>query len=248
MSYCKEVGVLELNKEEVKEAGLPFLLMLAGAGVSALFIVIFSELAEKMLEKEIDVIDEAVIKKMQLIENVTLDQIMMFVTELGSVWFLSFCTLAAITALWVNAKDRLGILFLLIAIGGGGALTKLLKHLYGRGRPSINPEIDAIGYSFPSGHSMGSLIFYGFIAYLIVRSARKPFTKWITIFVAGFLVVGIGFTRIYLGAHFPSDVLAGHLAGAIWLLITILALELIKWQSTNFVKMTRTLKRIVSRH
>jgi membrane-associated phospholipid phosphatase len=238
---------LELNKEELKESGLPFLLMLAGAGMSALFIVIFSELAEEMLENEINAIDEAVIQRINLIENGTLDQIMMFVTELGSVWFLSLCTLAAIIALWVKAKDKLGILFLLIAIGGGGALTKLLKHLYGRGRPSINPEIDAIGYSFPSGHSMGSLIFYGFIAYLIVRFARKPLTKWIAIFVAGFLVVWIGFTRIYLGAHFPSDVLAGHLAGAIWLLITILALEWIKWQSANFIKVFRVFKQMIKK-
>nr|WP_286183580.1 phosphatase PAP2 family protein [Bacillus sp. ISL-55] len=173
---------------------------------------------------------------------------MIFVTELGSVWFLSLCTLAAIIALWVKAKDKLGILFLLIAIGGGGALTKLLKQLFGRGRPSINPEIDAIGYSFPSGHSMGSLIFYGLIAYFIVRSARKPFTKWMTTIVAGFLVVCIGFTRIYLGAHFPSDVLAGHLAGTIWLLITILALEWIKWERANQIKVTRVFKRIINRY
>ncbi|ESU33375.1 hypothetical protein G3A_06750 [Bacillus sp. 17376] len=239
---------MELNKQELKNAGLPFLLMIAGAGMSVLFIVIFSELAEEMLENEINAIDEAVIQRINLFENPTLDQIMIFVTELGSVWFLSLCTLAAIIALWVKAKDKLGILFLLIAIGGGGALTKLLKHLYGRGRPSINPEIDAIGYSFPSGHSMGSLIFYGFIAYLIVRSARKPFTKWMTILVAGFLVVWIGFTRIYLGAHYPSDVLAGHLAGAIWLMITILALEWIKWQRANFIKVTRVFKRIINKY
>lgn len=238
---------MELNKEELKQAGLPFLLMIAGAGVSVLFIIIFSELAEEMLENEINAIDGAVIQRINLIENGTLDQITIFVTELGSVWFLSLCTLAAVIALWVKAKDKLGILFLLIAIGGGGALTKLLKHLYGRGRPSINPEIDAIGYSFPSGHSMGSLIFYGFIAYLIVRSARKPITKWIAIFVAGFLVVWIGFTRIYLGAHFPSDVLAGHLAGAIWLTITILVLEWIKWQSANFIKVTRVFKQMIKK-
>lgn len=239
---------MKLNKQELKQAGLPFLLMIAGAGMSVLFIVIFSELAEEMLENEINAIDEAVIQRINLFENATLDQIMIFVTELGSVWFLSLCTLAAIIALWVKAKDKLGILFLLVAIGGGGALTKLLKHLYGRGRPSINPEIDAIGYSFPSGHSMGSLIFYGFIAYLIVRSSRKPFTKWMTILVAGFLVVWIGFTRIYLGAHYPSDVLAGHLAGAIWLMITILALEWIKWQRANFIKVTRVFKRIINKY
>ncbi|MFT9598500.1 phosphatase PAP2 family protein [Mesobacillus sp.] len=239
---------MELNKEELKQAGLPFLLMIAGAGLSVLFIVIFSELAEEILENEIIAIDEAFIKRIIQIENGTLDQIMIFVTELGSVWFLSLCTLAAVIALWVKAKDKLGILFLLIAIGGGGALTKLLKHLYGRGRPSINPEIDAIGYSFPSGHSMGSLIFYGFIAYLIVRSARKPIIKGTAIAVAGFLVIWIGFTRIYLGAHFPSDVLAGHLAGAIWLMINILALEWIKWQGDNFIKVTREFKRFINNH
>lgn len=239
---------METNKQEAKKVRFPLLLMIAGIGFSVLFINLFADLAEEMLEKELNAFDEAIINWFKSIENATLDQIMIFVTELGSVWFLTVCTIAAIIGLWVTARDKWGILFLLIGIGGGGLLTTLLKHLYARGRPSINPEIDAIGYSFPSGHSMGSLIFYGFIAYLIVRSISKRYFKWLVILVAGLLVLWIGSTRIYLGAHYPSDVLAGHLAGAIWLILTILALEWVEWQSANSIRPTQVFKRFIGKY
>ncbi|WP_251041095.1 phosphatase PAP2 family protein [Bacillus sp. ISL-45] len=239
---------METNKQKAKKVGFPFLLMIAGIAFSVLFIILFANLAEEMLEKEVDAFDEAIINWFKSIENGTLDQIMIFGTELGSVWFLTVCTIAAIIGLWVTARDKWGILFLVVGIGGGGLLTTLLKHLYERGRPSINPEIDAIGYSFPSGHSMGSLIFYGFIAYFIVRSIQKRAFKWLVILAAGFLILWIGSTRIYLGAHYPSDVLAGHLAGAIWLILTILALEWVEWQSANSISPTQVFKRFIGKH
>lgn len=239
---------METNKQKAKKVGFPFVLMIAGIGISVLFIILFTNLAEEMMEKEIDNFDEAIINWFKSIENPTLDQVMIFGTELGSVWFLSVCSIAAIIGLWVTARDKWGILFLVIGIGGGGLLTTLLKNLYARGRPSINPEIDAIGYSFPSGHSMGSLIFYGFIAYFIVRSIRKKGLKWLVLLAAGLLVIWIGSTRIYLGAHYPSDVLAGHLAGAIWLFLTILALEWVEWTTANSIRPTQVFKKFIGKH
>ncbi|TXC92699.1 phosphatase PAP2 family protein [Metabacillus litoralis] len=239
---------METNKQKAKKAGFPFLIMIGGIGFSVLFIILFANLAEELLEKEVEIFDATIINWFKYIENGTLDQIMIFGTELGSVWFLSVCTVAAIIGLWFTSRDKWGILFLVIGIGGGGLLTTLLKHLYARDRPSINPEIDAIGYSFPSGHSMGSLIFYGFIAYFIVRSSRKKVLKWFVILTAGLVVIWIGSTRIYLGAHYPSDVLAGHLAGAIWLILTILALEWVEWRSANSIRPTHVFKRFVGKY
>lgn len=222
-------------KENTK-VGIAVLILAIGLGLSMLFLAIFSEIAEEALEQETWTFDSSIIHYFNSISTEGLDVLMIVITELGSVWFLTAFSIAAILYLWTKHKDKWGILFFILAVGGGGLLTLLLKNLYERSRPSINPEIDAIGFSFPSGHSMGSLIFYGFIIYFIMRSRASELVKGLAISFLAVLVVLIGISRIYLGAHFPSDVLAGYFAGAIWLLLSILALEWIQWQSRSQVR------------
>lgn len=221
---------------ENTKIGITVLLLAAGLGFSALFIVLFSEIAEEAMEQETWLFDSAIIGFFQSIESSVLDVLMIATTEMGSVWFVTAFSIAVVGLLWFKERDKWGILFFLIAVGGGGLLTLLLKNLYERERPSINPEIDAIGFSFPSGHSMGSVIFYGFVMYLVLRSGRSELFKGLAISLMGVLVVLIGISRVYLGAHFPSDVLAGFIAGAIWLILSILALEWIQWQSRSSVR------------
>jgi membrane-associated phospholipid phosphatase len=233
-------------EKKMKKVGFPVLLVAAGIGLSIFFIYLFTEVAEDMLEEEVKGFDGAIIGFFKYIETDTLDQVMAFVTELGSVWFLSLLSIVTVIMLWVRKRDKWGILFFIIGIGGGGLLTKILKFYYERGRPSINPEYDAVGYSFPSGHSMGSLIFYGFVTYFIVRSERRKAIKWIVAASAGILVIWIGITRIYLGAHFPSDVIAGHLAGAIWLILSILAMEWVTWQHANSVRPIKAVRKFLA--
>lgn len=150
-----------------------------------------------------------------------------------------------ILLLWFKAKDKWGTLFFVIAIGGNGALTWLLKQIYHRGRPSINQAIDAIGFSFPSGHSMGSVVFYGFLIYLIVRSDHRRVFKTVSSIILVIFIVLIGTSRIYLGAHFPSDVIAGFLAGTIWLILCLSALEWIQWQSNSQVNPVHALQELL---
>jgi membrane-associated phospholipid phosphatase len=226
-------------EQEVKAKNLilPILLVLTGLGISIVFINLFAELAEDMLESEVERFDSAIIGFFNHIASDTLGNIMFVFTELGSLWFLTMFSVIMMSILWWKKKDKWSILLFIIGIGGGGLLTKLLKYYYGRERPSINEEIDAIGYSFPSGHSMGSLIFYGFMTYFISRST--PISKKVKGLIAGIsavLIVLIGISRIYLGAHYPSDVIAGHLAGAIWLILCLLALEYVKWRSARSKK------------
>lgn len=227
---------------ENTKIGITVLLLAAGLGFSALFIVLFSEIAEEAMEQETWLFDSAIIGFFQSIESSTLDVLMIATTEMGSVWFVTAFSIAVVGLLWFKERDKWGILFFLIAVGGGGLLTLLLKNLYERQRPSINPEIDAIGFSFPSGHSMGSVIFYGFVMYLVLRSRRNELFKGLAISMMGVLVVLIGISRIYLGAHFPSDVLAGFIAGAIWLILSILALEWIQWQSKSSIRPVRDIR------
>ncbi|TWT09189.1 phosphatase PAP2 family protein [Planomicrobium sp. CPCC 101079] len=232
-------------EEENKKAGFPAFLLMLGLGVMSFFIWLFAELAEELLENELKSFDGAVISFFRSIENPALDKGYIVITELGSVWFLTTLSVITLSLLWLKAKDKWGILFFIIAVGGGALLSVLLKNLYERGRPSINEEIDAIGFSFPSGHSMGSLIFYGFIAYFIVRSRLKKGMKILSLIILGVLVVLIGTSRIYLGAHFPSDVVAGYSAGTIWLILCLLALEWVQWQSGSHVRPVQAIRRFL---
>ncbi|MGO1059722.1 phosphatase PAP2 family protein [Planococcus sp. FY231025] len=233
-------------KENTK-VGIAVLILAIGLGLSMLFLAVFTEIAEEALEQEAWSFDSSIIGFFNSIGSDGLDILMIVITELGSVWFLSAFSIATILYLWTQHKDKWGILFFILAVGGGGLLTTLLKNLYERGRPSINPEIDAIGFSFPSGHSMGSLIFYGFIIYFVMRSRVNELVKGLAISLMAVLVVLIGLSRIYLGAHFPSDVLAGYFAGAIWLILSILALEWIQWQSRSQVRPVHEIRGFVAK-
>lgn len=234
-------------EEERKKASLPVLLVLTGLGIASLFVWLFAELAEEVLENEMKSFDNSIIGFFEAVETSTLDIIYIGITELGSVWFLTTLSVLIILLLWFKAKDKWGILFFVIAVGGSGLLTWLLKQFYERGRPSINEDIDAIGFSFPSGHSLGSLVFYGFVAYLITRSSQKRAVKYLSLTVLSLLIILIGTSRIYLGAHFPSDVLAGFIAGTVWLLLCLLALEWLQWQSNSPVRPVHALRNFLIR-
>ncbi|MBT2681735.1 phosphatase PAP2 family protein [Bacillus sp. ISL-35] len=235
------------KKTKAKNTLLPVLLVAAGLGVSIAFLYLFAELAEEMLESEVESFDNSIIGFFHHFATDTLDVIMFWITESGSIWFLSIFSLLFLSFLWLKKRDKWSILFFIIAIGGGGLLTKLLKLYFGRERPSIDEAIDAIGYSFPSGHSMGSLLFYGFLGYYLLRSNLKKRIKWIAFYLCGLMPILIGMSRIYLGAHYPSDVIAGYLAGGIWLILCILALEYVKWRSASQRKPIRAFKEFIGR-
>ncbi len=111
------------------------------------------------------------------------------------------------------------------AIVGGGVLDLALKVLVHRPRPSFTDAFAAApGWSFPSGHSMGSLVGYGMLAYLLVLRARGG-ARAAVIVGAALLVLLIGFSRLYLGVHYFSDVVGGYAAGVVWLSACVTGLE-----------------------
>lgn len=230
---------------ENKKASFLAIILIVGLGIAGIFIWLFLELAEEVLENELRRFDNDIIGVFEAIETSKLDAIYILITELGSVWFLFSLSVIVTLSLWFKAKDKWTAIFFVIAIGGNGALTWLLKQVYERNRPSINEAIDAIGFSFPSGHSMGSIVFYGFLIYLVVRSTQKRVVKIVSSIVLIILIFLIGTSRIYLGAHFPSDIIAGFLAGAIWLILCLSTLEWIQWQSNSQVHPIHALQELL---
>ena len=233
---------------ETKRAGFLALFLIVGLRVALLLIWLFSTLAGQVLEDKLESFDNRIIGFFDALATSSLDVMYTLITEIGSVWFLSSSSIIVVLLLWFKAKDKWAALFFIIAIGGNGALTWVLKQIYERGRPSINEAIDAIGFSFPSGHSMGSFVFYGFLIYLVIKSTHKTSIKAGVSIVLSLLVLLIGTSRIYLGAHFPSDIVAGYLAGTIWLTLCLLILEWVQWQSRNKLHLVHALQEIFFVH
>ncbi|TYR76673.1 phosphatase PAP2 family protein [Rossellomorea vietnamensis] len=113
-----------------------------------------------------------------------------------------------------------------IALGGG--FNWLLKAYFKRERPDIEALVEQGGYSFPSGHSMGSFVLYGTLAFAVFRLYDHTWSKILGAAALMLLVLLIGLSRIYLGVHYPSDILGGFSAGGVWLLFSILVYTFIK--------------------
>lgn len=137
-------------------------------------------------------------------------QIMKKITYLGSVYF--FLPIGLIIFLYMLKKRNTeGMIIVLLSTLGSYGLNFLLKNVFIRTRPLKYFLIEQGGYSFPSGHAMVSMSFYTTMTYLIVKSKEK---KQKVLWILNFLIVGlIGFSRIYLGVHWPTDVLMGYLLG-----------------------------------
>lgn len=179
-------------------------------------VIIFLELAEDVFEKEImkgDIIGYQFISTYLMSDWIT--PIAKLVTNLGGATIL--ITLTIILLITIKEK-KIGFSIaanLMIVTG----LNVLLKNIVQRPRPTEYRLISEDGYSFPSGHSMVSMAFYGFLIYLIYKKIENKKLKWGLITFLCILIISIGISRIYLGVHYTSDVLAGFTISISYLIL-----------------------------
>ncbi len=182
----------------------------------------FLALAEDVFNKEImngDIIGYKMVSKFLISDFAT--PIAKFITNFGGAIFLVVLTVTLVV-LVKNKKISLSIFSNLVIITG---LNQLLKRILQRPRPTEFRIVEETGYSFPSGHSMVSMAFYGYLIYLIYKYVENKYIKWILIVLLSCLIVGIGTSRIYLGVHYTSDVLGGFLISISYLVIYISAVN-----------------------
>ena len=138
------------------------------------------------------------------------------ITALGSATIVFLITLIVI-GYFISQKNHSALYLILAAVIGGALLDLGLKELFGRVRPTIIPSlIPSFSFSFPSGHSMMSAVIYLSLASLMARFQKRQRDKIYILSVAVFLSLIIGVSRVYLGVHYPTDVLGGWLLGTAW--------------------------------
>ncbi len=141
------------------------------------------------------------------------------VTSFGGVAVEAMITLAVIGFLFLERKKRVA-LFVAVAVTGGAVLGQLLKDVFERPRPTIiSRQIEIYSLSFPSGHAMTAAVTYLTLGALLARTQRSRLVKAYVLVLAIVLTIAVGLSRIYLGVHWPTDVLAGWIAGAAWALL-----------------------------
>lgn len=185
----------------------------------------FLALTEDVFNKEImqgDIIGYKIISTFLISDFVT--PIAKFITNFGGAIFLSIVTIALLLLI-KNKKIGLSIFSNIVIIT---ILNQLLKRILRRPRPTEFRIVEETGYSFPSGHSMVSMAFYGYLIYLIYRYIKNKYIKWSLIVLLSILICLIGISRIYLGVHYTSDVLGGFLLSISYLVVYISLIKNLK--------------------
>lgn len=178
----------------------------------------FLALAEDVFHREIlqgDIIGYEFVSTFLISDFAT--PIAKFVTNFGGAIFLISLTVILFIVI-KNKKIGVSILGNLVIVT---ILNQVLKAILQRPRPTEFRIVEETGYSFPSGHSMASMAFYGYLIYLIYKHIENKYIKWTLIALLSILICTIGVSRIYLGVHYTSDVLGGFLISISYLIIYI---------------------------
>lgn len=162
--------------------------------------------------------DDAVYKSVAGVMSEGLTGFMKLMTFIGSGWSITALAAAIPFFVFVSKKKKYYRTALLIPlnIAIGSLLNEILKQLFHRVRPDMLRLVKVTDYSFPSGHSMNSMIFYGFLVYLMLKYLQ-PRIKYPAALILSLMIFLIGTSRVYLGVHYASDVIAGFIIGLAWL-------------------------------
>lgn len=193
----------------------------------------FAELADEVMEQETQSVDERILLMLRNPKDLSdpvgprwVEEVGRDVTALGGMTMLTLLTVAVTVYLLLERKPHLA-LFLAVTVGGGIIASLVLKTVFDRPRPKLVPHGSYVyTTSFPSGHSMMSAVTYLTLAVVLARAHSRRRVKTFFILVGASITIGVGISRVYLGVHWPTDVLAGWTAGTVW---AILCWLLARW-------------------
>ncbi|HSO56822.1 MAG TPA: phosphatase PAP2 family protein [Paenisporosarcina sp.] len=171
--------------------------------------------------KDIVYLDELIITLIHSLENPLLTATMKFFSYIGSGSFINIMVVLGVIVLYFILQYRSEILLFIFVLTGSHYIFRFLKEIFHRARPDLHRLIEIGGYSFPSGHATNAMTVYGILSFLLWRHISTSMGRKLLILFSVLMILTIGFSRIYLGVHYPSDVLGGYFVGAFWLMISI---------------------------
>lgn len=212
-------------------SGLLPLLGVLGFAIATIALWIFVAIADVILEKQTLAFDTQILLAIRQIHTPLLDRLMVLITFLGEPWVLMVLAIVLGMAL-ILQKHRLEALTLLVSSSGALGLNIWLKEIFARSRPALWEQIlDVRFYSFPSGHAMMSLVVYAVLAYGLALRFRHQ--QAIIVLGSIALIAVIGFSRLYIGVHWPTDVIGGYAAGLVWVITCLLGFEVARLYSAR---------------
>ena len=189
--------------------------------ISLVSLIGFSSIAILVNGQKLIQFDQGLIASIQGFESPTLTLVMKFFTFIGSFSSVFVISLLAALFLYYVLKHRMELILFGSVIIGTPIINQILKHFFHRARPDLHRLIEVGGYSFPSGHAMNAFAVYGIIAFLLWRHIPSRLGRAILILISSGFIFMIGTSRIYLGVHYPSDIIGGYFASAFWLSVAI---------------------------
>lgn len=166
--------------------------------------------------------DSTVINFIQGLESPAITSFMKIITFLGSSVFIILLSISILYFLYKVLNHRSELILFVAALIGSNILCVLLKLFFHRARPDLHRLIEISGYSFPSGHATNAMTVYGILTFILWRNIRTKSGRSLLIITSLIMILLIGISRIYLGVHFPSDVIAGYFTGGFWISTAIL--------------------------
>lgn len=186
-------------------------------------VIAFGLLADEMREGDTVGFDAIVRDGVNSVATPVLTQLAIFFSFIGDWPFLTILGLAIFGFLLYIKWKREAVIFFITNIGEL-ILNVSLKLIYQRTRPEPLFEYALPdSYSFPSGHALGSFCFFGILAWTLAANVETAQAKWAIYAASAILILSIGLSRIYLGVHYPSDVVAGYLVASVWTLTVVFA-------------------------
>jgi len=217
-AWSRERALATLARVGLRELSLLVFLCLAAGSVW-----VFLEIAEEMSEGELQAFDSGILLALRSPGDLHdpigpgwFEEMVRDVTALGGNLLTIFVSLAAIGYLVLRRKEK-AALFVFLAVGSGMLLSSALKMIFSRPRPDLVEHATTVySSSFPSGHAMTAGVVYLTLAAVLIRVETRRHLKLYLLSLAVLVTVAVGASRVYLGVHWPSDVLAGWAAGAAW--------------------------------
>jgi undecaprenyl-diphosphatase len=195
--------------------------LMVGLGV-CVFVLLFWRLASEVAEGDTQGFDVRIVQAMRNPANASLpigpqwlQYAMVDITALGGPTILGLMLAAVVGFLLLQTRYHTA-LFVAAAAISGEVLSYILKHSFNRARPSVVPNLRIMSPSFPSGHAMESAIVYLTLGAVLMRVAETRLTKVYLLGVAMLLTTMVGISRVYLGVHYPTDVVGGWIVGLVW--------------------------------